>query len=95
MITMADNCCKLTSLILKNLIFTKPFKRIKKRKKPTNYKTWVQSDTLTFYHDFPQKSSSSQIFSLPKLPDNFSTLLLLPLMSCSDSAPCSVSLWML
>lgn len=94
-ITMAVKCCKLTALSLRNLIFTRPFRRIKKGKKPTDYKVWGQSDTLTFYQDFPQKSSSSQIFSLSKLPDNFPALLLLPLMSCSDLAPCSVSLWML
>lgn len=94
-ITTAVKCCKLTALSLRNLIFTRPFRRIKKAKNPTDYKVWGQSDTLTFYQDFPQKSSSSQIFSLSKLPDNFPALLLLPLMSCSDSAPCSVSLWML
>lgn len=95
-ITMAVKGCKLTALSLRNLIFTRPFRRIKKgKKKTTDHKVWGQSDTLTFYQDFPQKSASSQIFSLSKLPDNFPALLLLPLMSCSDSVPCSVSLWML
>lgn len=87
---------RVTAASLGNLILIRLFTEGKKRIIKINIiKVGGQSDTLTFYQDFPQKSFGSHIFALSRLPENSRALLLLPLMGCSATAPCSMSLWIL
>lgn len=54
-ITMAVKCCKLTALSLRNLIFTRPFRRIKKKEKTQQMIKFGSVRHLDVLPAFPSK----------------------------------------